>query len=76
MLTISTIAPSGTNAATRAAKMPNPMVSLTGVPVRGFIRPRFRHQPVPGHREEDPGLAVQDDEQHAGDRHQGAKRRE
>ena len=36
MLTISTIAPSGTNAATRAAKMPNPMVSLTGVPVRGF----------------------------------------
>ena len=41
MLTISTIAPRGTSAATRAAKMPKPIVSLTGVPVRGLTSAHF-----------------------------------
>ena len=36
MFTISTIAPNGNTAATRAAKMPNPRVSLDGVPVRAL----------------------------------------
>ena len=36
--------------------------------------PGLRHQPVAGHREEDPGLAVEDHEQHAGDGHQRSER--
>jgi hypothetical protein len=38
------------------------------------VRPRLRHQAIASHREEDAGLAVQDDEQDTGDRHQSTER--
>ena len=65
MLTSLTISLSGTSAARIAIRTPRPRVSLTGVPVlASIVGDPARHQAVARHREEDPGLAVEDG-QHA-----------